>query len=98
MSCSQPKQDEMLTVRESRDVEDLTASYLAKQLHNVLTNPVTTDDLPLSRIKRIMKQDSCEVNPRMISANAVPLMAFATKLVIGHLTQVSTAQPRVVEN
>ena len=40
------------------------------------------DELPLARIKRIMKQDSCDSRPRMVSADAIPLMTYATQLFI----------------
>ena len=82
------------------EVDALVASYFAQQLHKVITDATTaiaTDELPLARIKRIMKQDSCDPHPRMISADAVPFMAFAAQLFIGHVTmlawKVSTSVP-----
>ena len=74
---------------EEAEVGAITASYFARSLHKVISekqNVVLTEELPLARIKRIMKQDSCEPFPRMISADAVPFMAFAAKLFIGALT------------
>ena len=71
------------------DVDALIASYFARSLHTVTSEApgaFETEELPLARIKRIMKQDSCDPFPRMISADAVPFMAFAVKLFIGVLT------------
>ena len=71
------------------DVDALIASYFARSLHTVISEApgaFETEELPLARIKRIMKQDSCDPFPRMISADAVPFMAFAVKLLIGVLT------------
>ena len=71
------------------DVDALIASYFARSLHTVTSEApgaFETEELPLARIKRIMKQDSCDPFPRMISADAVPFMAFAVKLLIGVLT------------
>ena len=80
-----------LSIRDTAGIDALSASYFARQLHGVITDTaktIATEELPLARIKRIMKQDSCDPHPRMISADAVPLMAFATKLFIGHLSTV----------
>lgn len=78
--------------RDSAQVEALIASYFAHKLHSVVTDPrktIATDELPLARIKRIMKQDSCDPHPRMICADAVPFMAFAAQLFIGHVTMIA---------
>jgi len=45
--------------------------------------------LPLSRIKRIMKQDATDEQRRCVSADAIPLMAFSTQLLIGHITHLA---------
>ena len=57
-----------------------------EQQHLSLTTQLEEIDLPNVRIKRIMKQDSCEPNPRMVAADAIPLMAFATQVLIGEIT------------
>ena len=44
------------------------------------------DELPLARIKRIMKMESCDPAPRQISADVLPLMAYAGKLFVGLVT------------
>ena len=78
--------------RDSAQVEALIASYFAHKLHSVVTDPrktIATDELPLARIKRIMKQDSCDPHPRMVCADAVPFMAFAAQLFIGHVTMIA---------
>lgn len=77
--------------RDAPEVEALIASYFAKQLHDVMTNQrqAAPDELPLARIKRIMKQDSCDPLPRMISADSVPFMALTAQLFIGHVTQIA---------
>jgi histone H3/H4 len=78
--------------RDSAQVEAHIASYFAHKLHSVVTDPrktIATDELPLARIKRIMKQDSSDPHPRMICADAVPFMAFAAQLFIGHVTMIA---------
>jgi len=42
--------------------------------------------LPASRIKRMMKMDSCEPQPCQIAAPSVTLMALSTQFFIGHVT------------
>ena len=70
-------------------MEGLIASYFAQMHRSVVTDSVDTiaiKELPLARIKRIMKQDSCIPHPR-IHADAIPFMAFAVQLFIGHVTR-----------
>ena len=85
-------------LRNSKQVEALLAAYQTRQLVAVTKRTpgaIAIDELPLARIKRIMKQDSCDPHPRMISADTIPLMAYAAQLFIGSLTslawQLSTA-------
>ena len=47
--------------------------------------PAISGDLPLARIKQIMKQDAC-FDLRMIGADAVPTIALASELFIESLT------------
>ena len=77
--------------RDSADVEGLISRHFEKQLHDIETNKrqVASDELPLARLKRIMKQDACEPHPRMISAEAVPFMALAAQLFIGKITAIA---------
>ena len=77
--------------RDSPDVEGLISRHFEKQLHDIETNKrqVASDELPLARLKRIMKQDACEPHPRMISAEAVPFMALAAQLFIGKITAIA---------
>ena len=58
-------------------------NFFAEKLLTLTRNKVLLcDELPLARIKRIMKQDSCDSRPRMVSADAIPLMTYATQLFI----------------
>eukprot|EP00966_Prymnesium_polylepis_P117442 2714393-Prymnesium_polylepis.1 len=61
--------------------------YLDAMHRSIEVSPsdAITHRLPLARIKRIMKQDSC-TNPRMIGGDAVPAMALACQLLVGALT------------
>ena len=79
------------SLRDSPEVEGLIESYFAKQLHDMVTKRRRTpiDELPLARVKRIMKQDSCDPHPRMISAEATPFMGLTAQLFIGCLTEVA---------
>jgi len=45
--------------------------------------------LPLARIKRIMKQDSSDPQPRQVSADTIPFMAFSSQLFIACLTNMA---------
>ena len=72
--------------RKSPQTEALLAAYNTRQLLNLTNNvpgTIKIDSLPLARVKRIMKQDACYPQPRMISADAVPLMAYCAQLAIG---------------
>ena len=72
--------------RKSPLTEALLATYNTRQLLNLTNNvpgTIKIDSLPLARVKRIMKQDACYPQPRMISADTVPLMAYAAQLLIG---------------
>ena len=74
------------------ELEAFVAGHVAQKLQElIMRNPrknVATH-LPLARIKRIMKQDSCDPHPRMISADAVPYMALATQVFIGLVTKLA---------
>ena len=64
--------------------------YMAEQLRNGLLVGFSTDELPLSRIKRIMKQDALQgAGRRMVAMNVPGFMALATKLFIGLMTQLA---------
>ena len=79
-------------IRDSAEVNAIVAHFFAQKLLAVTTNPskaIAIDQIPLARVKRIMKQDSCDPHPRMISAEAVPLMAYAVQLFIGCLTKLA---------
>lgn len=75
-------------LRDSPAVDGLIASFCAQKLDAVIRQkvPIVTDKLPHARIKRIMKQDSCDPHPRMLSADTAPFMAYAAELFIGLLT------------
>ncbi len=65
--------------------------YIHKQLSSFMRmsptmNPIALRDLPLTRIKRIMKQDACDPQPCMVSATSVVAMAYTTQLFIGAIT------------
>ena len=45
--------------------------------------------VPLARVKRIMKQDSCDPRPRQVSADTVPFIAYAAKLFIALMTKLA---------
>ena len=88
----------MGSVRDSEDIEIFLNAYMHRQLcmlQKEVPGAIAIDELPLARIKRIMKQDSCDPQPRMISADAIPLMAYASQIFVGCLTslawQLSTA-------
>ena len=77
------------SARKSPQTEALLATYNTRQLLNLAHNVPDTiriAELPLARVKRIMKQDACVPQPRMISADTIPLMAYTTQLFIGSLT------------
>ena len=82
--------------RDSPQVEAFMAACYARQLTSVMTKNTgdTLGELPISLTKRVMKQDAVNVQLRMVSAEAVDLMAFANELFIGFVTdlawQVST--------
>lgn len=78
---------------DSPQVQALVASYFAQQLNEMYHNklPVENDDLlPLARIKRIMKQDSCYPYPRMVCSESVTYIAFATRIFIGMVVSLSS--------
>ena len=82
----------MKALRDSDEVNAILANFFARKLLAVTTNApraIAIDEIPLARVKRIMKQDSCDPHPRMISAEAIPLMAFAVQLFIGSLTDLA---------
>ena len=76
---------------DSPEVDGLIESYFVKQVHDLASKrrTIPIDELPLARVKRIMKQDSCDPHPRMISADATPFMALAAQLFIGSLTNIA---------
>ena len=72
--------------------EALLAAYNTRQLLAVTSRvpkAVAIDELPLARIKRIMKQDSCDPRPRMVNAKAVHIVAYACQLFIGCVTHLA---------
>ena len=84
------------SMRDSPEVKQVLANYFASQLLIISSKvsakeckPIATTQLPLARIKRIMKQDSCDPHPRMISADTIPFMAYAVKLFIGSMTKLA---------
>ena len=91
----------MAAIRDSEDIEVFLNAYMNRKLcllQRRVPGAIAIDELPLARIKRIMKQDSCDPQPRMISADAVPLMAYISQIFVGCLTslawQLSTAQSK----
>ena len=79
-------------LRDTDEVQALIAEYFARQLLTLTKDPsraICIDELPLARIKRIMKQDSCEPHPRQVSADTVPFVAYAAQLFIGNLTSLA---------
>lgn len=78
--------------KDSPTIEAMLAAYNTHQLiavTNRVPGAIAIEALPLARIKRIMKQDSCDPHPRMISADATPLMAYAAQLFIGSITSLA---------
>lgn len=78
--------------RSSPAVEAMLTAYNTHQLiaiTNCVPNTINIDVLPLARIKRIMKQDSCDPHPRMVSADTIPLAAYAAQLFIGSITSLA---------
>lgn len=57
-----------------------------------IAEQVKIDRVPIARIKRIMKRDSCDPRPEMVAADSVKLLAFATQLFIGSLTRLAWDQ------
>ena len=89
LSATQPSRAEIGRLRDSDEVKAMIASHFAQQLLALTTNPrqaIAIDELPLARIKRIMKQDSCDPHPRQVSADTVPFMAYMVQLFIGAMT------------
>lgn len=81
--------------RDSEEVERVIDEYLSHQVLAMRLDPsctIKTDKLPLARIKRIMKQDSCDPHPRMVSSEAIPLMAYAAQLFIGSVVKLAWKQ------
>ena len=79
-------------VKDSPTIEAMLAAYNTHQLiaiTNHVPGAIAIEALPLARIKRIMKQDSCDPHPRMISADATPLMAYAAQIFIGSITSLA---------
>ena len=74
-----------------RNADPVLSQYFKKLLETMETNPssIRMDELPHARIKRIMKQDACDPHPRMISADAVPFIAFASQCFIGAITKLA---------
>ena len=92
------RRDKMAGSVESRSqvrdttAEALLAAYNTRKLLAVTSRvpkAVAIDELPLARIKRIMKQDSCDPHPRMVSADTIPMMAYCTQLFIGSITSLA---------
>jgi len=78
--------------RDSEEIRAIMARFFARELLAVTNNgkkAVATHELPLARIKRIMKQDSCVPQPRMISADAIPMMAHAATLLVRLISHIA---------
>ena len=96
-----PSNADALRVRDSEKVEALLAAQCSSKLLAIThrqRGAIALEELPLARIKRIMKQDACDPQPRMVAAETIPLMAFSAQLFIGSLTalawQLSTTNGR----
>ena len=70
-----------------RDYEEFFKHTLRKLNHDPHT-AISINHLPVTRIKRIMKQESCYAM-RQISRDAAPLMAYAVQLFIGLVTNLA---------
>ena len=77
--------------RDSPEVKALIEEFYAKQMHDIVTGQcaVGADQLPVTRIKRVMKSDTCGHPTRMISAHVPSVMAVTAQLFIGCLTFIS---------
>lgn len=78
-------------IRDSPEIQSLVTSIMASELQNFMVNKekaVAFDQLPLARIKRIMKQESCDPRPRMVSSNAIVLCAYCIQLMVTLITQI----------
>lgn len=88
-----PSLDETVSgMRNSEEVQAVLVAYFARNLQAVMAHTpgsIQIGELPLARIKRIMKQDSCDPHPRMVSAETIPVMAYAAQLFIGAVTSVA---------
>jgi len=65
--------------------------FFKHQMRKLKHNPRTAiniDQLPVTRIKRIMKQESC-YGMRQISRDVAPFMAYAVQLFIGLITSLA---------
>jgi histone H3/H4 len=79
-------------LRDSDEVKAMMAQFFTQQMLSVMNrNPgaIAIDQLPLARIKRIMKQDSCDPQPRQVSAETIPFMAYAAQLFTTCLTEMA---------
>jgi hypothetical protein len=71
MACTANVKDGL---RDSDEVKAMMAQLFAQQMLAVMNRTqgaIAIDQLPLARIKRIMKQDSCNPQPRQVSAHTV---------------------------
>ena len=78
--------------RDSAQVEAVTATYFARQLTAVIARShqgEALSELPISLTKRVMKQDAVNMHLRMVSAEAVDLMAYGNELFIGLITELA---------
>ena len=73
---------EMLQQKHGAFVEELIAKFMQRKLESISSKPgsLQAGALPISRIKRIMKQDSCDPSPRMVSADTTPLMEYGAQV------------------
>jgi hypothetical protein len=79
MACTANVKDGL---RDSDEVKAMMAQLFAQQMLAVMNRTqgaIAIDQLPLARIKRIMKQDSCNPQPRQVSAHTVPFMAYTPR-------------------
>jgi histone H3/H4 len=78
--------------RNSPAIKAILVAYCARQLLAITNRgeeAYASSDLPLARIKRIMKQDASDPTPRMIAAETVPVVAYAVQLFIGSISSLA---------
>ena len=86
-------------LKDSVHIEAFLSDYFTRHRNDMLLNGSqeladVVSNLPLTRVKRIMKMDACEERPRMIAANVLPIMAVAVQLFIGSVTTLAWQESR----